>query len=155
MLAATQWAIERAQAGLGTTLIECFTYRAEGHSTSDDPTRYRPSRRAGHLAARRSDRAAAPAPERIGEWDDARHDAPGQPSSPNRCMRQVKNAEAVGPLGKSKPPVTEMFEGVFREPDWRVIEQRREAGVLTDAGHEHDPGAQFRARRDPRATPIR
>src|SRR3546814_4825266 len=40
--AVTHWAATRARAGLGPTLIELFTYRAEGHSTSDDPTRYRP-----------------------------------------------------------------------------------------------------------------
>ena len=41
--AATQWAAERARSNLGATLIEHFTYRAEGHSTSDDPSRYRPA----------------------------------------------------------------------------------------------------------------
>jgi len=40
----------------------------------------------------------------------------------------VREAEAVGTLGKSKPPVSEMFEGVFAEPDWRLIEQSREIG---------------------------
>ena len=35
--AATQWAAERARTNQGPTLIEHFTYRAEGHSTSDDP----------------------------------------------------------------------------------------------------------------------
>ena len=41
----------------------------------------------------------------------------------------IREAEAVGTLGKSKPPLGEMFEGVFAEADWRVIEQRRELGV--------------------------
>src|SRR5277367_3059095 len=40
--AVTQWAAERARAGHGPTLIELVTYRAAAHSTSDDPTRYRP-----------------------------------------------------------------------------------------------------------------
>src|SRR5204863_2184877 len=39
--AATEWAAERARTNQGPTLIEHFTYRAEGHSTSDDPTAYR------------------------------------------------------------------------------------------------------------------
>ena len=38
----TSWAAERARKGEGATFIEVFTYRAEAHSTSDDPTRYRP-----------------------------------------------------------------------------------------------------------------
>ena len=36
-----QWAAERARTNQGPTLIEHFTYRAEGHSTSDDPDAYR------------------------------------------------------------------------------------------------------------------
>ncbi|MGB8326625.1 MAG: thiamine pyrophosphate-dependent enzyme [Steroidobacteraceae bacterium] len=40
--AATEWAAERARASLGATLIELVTYRAGAHSTSDDPSRYRP-----------------------------------------------------------------------------------------------------------------
>ena len=45
-------------------------------------------------------------------------------------LREVQRAaEAVGTLGKSKPPVSAMFEDVFAEPDWRVLEQRRELGV--------------------------
>jgi 2-oxoisovalerate dehydrogenase E1 component alpha subunit len=35
-------AVERARKGGGPTLIEAFTFRMGGHSTSDDPTRYVP-----------------------------------------------------------------------------------------------------------------
>jgi 2-oxoisovalerate dehydrogenase E1 component alpha subunit len=38
----TQWAAERARRGGGPTLIELVTYRAGAHSTSDDPSKYRP-----------------------------------------------------------------------------------------------------------------
>lgn len=40
--AVTQWAADRARRGAGATLIELVTYRAAPHSTSDDPSRYRP-----------------------------------------------------------------------------------------------------------------
>ena len=40
--AAERWAADRARSNGGPTLIEHFTYRAEGHSTSDDPTKYVP-----------------------------------------------------------------------------------------------------------------
>jgi len=40
--AVTKWAVERARNGGGPTLIELVTYRGGAHSTSDDPTRYRP-----------------------------------------------------------------------------------------------------------------
>ncbi|MCU0967072.1 MAG: 3-methyl-2-oxobutanoate dehydrogenase (2-methylpropanoyl-transferring) subunit alpha, partial [Burkholderiaceae bacterium] len=42
VLAASRWAAERARSNLGPTLIEWLTYRAGAHSTSDDPSRYRP-----------------------------------------------------------------------------------------------------------------
>ncbi len=38
---ATREAVDRARSGEGPTLIEAITYRLEGHSSSDDPTRYR------------------------------------------------------------------------------------------------------------------
>src|SRR5690242_9283804 len=41
--AATRRARARAARGDGPTLLECVTYRVEGHSTSDDPRAYRPS----------------------------------------------------------------------------------------------------------------
>jgi 2-oxoisovalerate dehydrogenase E1 component alpha subunit len=40
--AVTRWAADRARSGHGPTLIEHVTYRGGAHSTSDDPTRYRP-----------------------------------------------------------------------------------------------------------------
>jgi 2-oxoisovalerate dehydrogenase E1 component alpha subunit len=40
--AVTRWAADRARSGGGPTLIELVTYRGGAHSTSDDPTRYRP-----------------------------------------------------------------------------------------------------------------
>ncbi len=55
--AVTEWAKARAKANLGATLIEFFTYRVAGHSTSDDPTRYRPAEEAKAMAAGRSYRS--------------------------------------------------------------------------------------------------
>jgi 2-oxoisovalerate dehydrogenase E1 component alpha subunit len=126
--AATQWAVARARANLGATLIEFFTYRAAGHSTSDDPGRYRPADEAAHWPlgdpiARLKQHLIA-----IGEWDEARH-VQFEAELSEMVRSAAKEGEAVGTLGKSKPPVSEMFEGVFEKPDWRVIEQRRELGV--------------------------
>ncbi len=38
---ATRAAVERARRGEGPTFVECLTYRLGGHSSSDDPTKYR------------------------------------------------------------------------------------------------------------------
>ena len=41
VIAATRQALERARRGDGPTLVEAETFRMGGHSSSDDPTRYR------------------------------------------------------------------------------------------------------------------
>jgi 2-oxoisovalerate dehydrogenase E1 component alpha subunit len=126
--AATQWAVARARANLGATLIELFTYRAEGHSTSDDPNRYR--------AADEGKRWPLGDPiERLkkhlikrGEWSEAQHDA--LQSEVNAEVRAVqREAEASGTHGSATAhsPKT-MFEDVYKEMDWRLRKQRQEAG---------------------------
>jgi 2-oxoisovalerate dehydrogenase E1 component alpha subunit len=126
--AATAWAAARARAGLGATLIELFTYRAAGHSTSDDPTKYRPADEPAHWPLGDPIDRLKRHLITIGEWDDTRHAALAAELDA-AVKAAVKQAEAIGTLGKSKPDISEMFEGVFKEPDWRVIEQRREFGL--------------------------
>lgn len=126
--AATEWAAARARANLGATLIEFVTYRVAGHSTSDDPTKYRPVDEAEHWPlgdpiARLKAHLIA-----MGEWSHERQTQ--LEAELTDALRAAQSAaESVGTLGKSKPSVAEMFEGVFKEPDWRVIEQRRELGI--------------------------
>lgn len=126
--AATQWAAERARANHGATLIELFTYRVSGHSTSDDPTKYRPADEAEHWPLGDPVERLKKHLILLGEWDEGRHAALLE-ALDEEVRAAVKQAEAIGTLGKSKPSVREMFEGVFKEPDWRVLEQRRELGV--------------------------
>jgi 2-oxoisovalerate dehydrogenase E1 component alpha subunit len=126
--AATEWAAQRARANHGATLIELFTYRAAGHSTSDDPTKYRPTNEAqawplGDPIERLKQHLL-----RIGEWSELRHTE--LIAELTEYVRSAcKEADAVGTFGKSKPSAREMFEDVYKEPDWRLIEQRRELGV--------------------------
>ena len=125
---ATKWAAERARNNLGATLIEFFTYRAAGHSTSDDPTKYRPADEAEHWPLGDPLERLKHHLISMGEWDEERHEALTDELS-ETVRAAVKEGEAVGTLGQSKPSVREMFEGVFAEPDWRVLEQRRGVGV--------------------------
>jgi 2-oxoisovalerate dehydrogenase E1 component alpha subunit len=126
--AATQWAAQRARANLGATLIEHFTYRAEGHSTSDDPTRYRAvdeaskwplgdpiERLAAHLIKR-------------GDWSQEKQEAL-QDEVTKEIRAIQREAEASGTLGANitHSPKT-MFEDVYQDMDWRLQRQRQEAG---------------------------
>lgn len=125
---ATEWAAERARSNHGATLIEFFTYRAAGHSTSDDPSKYRPSDEPDHWPLGDPIERLKQHLIVIGEWSEAQHEALTAELA-EQVRTAVKQAEAVGALGQSKPGLREMFEGVFKEPDWRVIEQRRELGI--------------------------
>jgi 2-oxoisovalerate dehydrogenase E1 component alpha subunit len=126
--AATEWAAERARSNHGATLIEFVTYRAAGHSTSDDPTKYRPADEAAHWPLGDPVERLKQHLFAIGAWDEERHAALIE-TLEIEVREAVKAAEAIGTLGKSKPPVGEMFEDVFKEPDWRILEQRRELGI--------------------------
>lgn len=125
---ATEWAAKRARAGHGATLIEFVTYRSEGHSTSDDPAKYRPADDAeywplGDPLERLKDHLIS-----IDEWSEEQHSSLYEELT-KTVKKVVTEGEAIGTLGESKPSVKEMFDGVFSEPDWRVMEQRSEIGV--------------------------
>lgn len=125
--AATRWAADRARSNGGATLIEFFTYRVAGHSTSDDPTRYRPADEAAHWPL--GDPVARLKAHLIGlgEWSDAQHEE--LEAALRQAVRAAaKSGEAVGTLGQSKPDTSEIFEDVYKEADWRIVEQRREMG---------------------------
>ncbi|HEY1630255.1 MAG TPA: 3-methyl-2-oxobutanoate dehydrogenase (2-methylpropanoyl-transferring) subunit alpha [Rhizomicrobium sp.] len=127
--AATQWAAERARSNLGATLIEHFTYRVESHSTSDDPTRYRPldegkawplgdplERLKQHLIV-------------LGEWDEARHEQQ-QKDVVEEVRSANKEAESHGTLGQNKiPSASTMFEDVYRDMPEHLRKQRQQVGV--------------------------
>jgi len=127
IVAATRWAAERARANLGATLIEFVTYRASGHSTSDDPTKYRPADEAAHWPLGDPIERLKRHLIEIGEWSEERH-TQMEAELGQAVQAAQREAESVGTLGKSKPPVSEMFEGVFKERDWRAAEQCRELG---------------------------
>ncbi len=125
--AATRWAADRARAGGGPTLIEHFTYRAEGHSTSDDPGAYRSAqerdkwplvdpiaRLKAHLVG-------------LGEWSDAQHDAMASELVED-VKAATKAAERNGILGHGlHHPFHTMFEDVFESLPWHLEEQAAQA----------------------------
>jgi 2-oxoisovalerate dehydrogenase E1 component alpha subunit len=125
--AATAWAAGRARANHGPTLIEFFTYRAAGHSTSDDPSRYRPADEAKNWPLGDPIERLKEHLIHLGAWDEQRHQTLAEQIAA-QVKAAVKEGEAVGTLGQSKPPVAAMFEDIFKEPDWRHLEQRRELG---------------------------
>ena len=95
--AAVHWAADRARSNKGPTLIEFFTYRAEGHSTSDDPSGYRPDGRSQGMAAGRPDRAAE------GAFDRARRMGRGAARGTCQGSRRKRPRRAEG-VRKARNP---------------------------------------------------
>ena len=124
--AATLWAADRARSNYGPTLIELFTFRAEGHSTSDDPSAYRPTDAARQWPLGDPIERLKQHLIRLGEWDEARHQQlHGELDADIR--KTQKEAEKLGTLGKDDDPeVVSMFEDVFERTPWHLEEQRDE-----------------------------
>jgi 2-oxoisovalerate dehydrogenase E1 component alpha subunit len=128
VLTVARWAAQRARQNLGPTLVEYVTYRAGGHSTSDDPSAYRP----------KEEGDAWPLGDPILRfknylikqdlWSEDRH-AQLQAEIEDEVLSAQKEAEAIGTLSSgSTPSARDMFEDVFAEMPPHLIKQRQEAG---------------------------
>ncbi len=124
---AVRWAADRARSNLGPTLIEFFTYRAEGHSTSDDPSGYRPADEAkawplGDPIERLKAHLIG-----LGEWAEERHAA--MAAECDALVRSSqKEAEKLGILPEQgKDDIGSMFDDVYADVPWHLAEQRDEA----------------------------
>ncbi len=125
--AATRWAANRARANAGPTLIEHFTYRAEGHSTSDDPGQYRSTQERsewplGDPVTRLQRHLIA-----LGEWSAEAHEAMDR-ELVDEVKAATREAEKNGTLGHGlHHPFRTMFEDVFEELPWHLKEQSEQA----------------------------
>lgn len=124
--AASCWAAERARSNLGPTLIEWITYRAGAHSTSDDPSRYRPADDwqrfpLGDPVARLKQHLIG-----IDAWSEAEHEAVKKELEAEVITAQ-KTAEQYGLLSNGHiPSAASMFEDVYRDMPWHLRRQRDE-----------------------------
>ena len=124
--AVTSWAAARAREGHGPTLVEHVTYRAGAHSTSDDPSRYRPKddyehwplgdpvmRLKRHLMA-------------LGAWSEDQHVALTTELE-EHVAAQWKEAVSYGTLQQGPPldPAL-MFDDVYKERTPRLEKQAQQ-----------------------------
>ena len=123
------WAAERARRNLGPTLVEYVTYRVGAHSTSDDPTAYRPKAESdawplGDPVIRLKNHLI-----RRGAWSDDRHKQ-AEAEILDSVIAAQKEAETHGTLHSGpKPSARDIFEGLYAEMPPHLRKQRQEAGV--------------------------
>jgi 2-oxoisovalerate dehydrogenase E1 component alpha subunit len=127
--AASQWAAERARRNLGPTLIEWVTYRAGPHSSSDDPSKYRPADDWAHFPlgdpiARLKQHLIA-----IGVWSEQQHED-AQKELEELVAAAQKEAEHFGTLADGHMrSAAEMFEDVYKDMPEHLRRQRQQLGV--------------------------
>ncbi|MEP7222646.1 MAG: thiamine pyrophosphate-dependent enzyme [Novosphingobium sp.] len=125
--AATRWASNRARLNMGPTLIEHFTYRVEGHSTSDDPCQYRSALEAGDWPLGDPVTRLKMHLITLGEWSEDQHAAMDRELA-ETVKAATKEAEKSGVLGHGlHHPFHTMFEDVFEELPWHLEEQAEQA----------------------------
>jgi 2-oxoisovalerate dehydrogenase E1 component alpha subunit len=124
--AAEAWAIERARRGGGPTLVELVTYRRDAHSTSDDPSQYRPvsevdlwpggdpiERLKQHLIV-------------IGEWSEKSHTELASAVEREVAMT-FQHAESFGTVANGLGHATDaLFEDVYASLPSHLHSQRAE-----------------------------
>jgi pyruvate dehydrogenase E1 component alpha subunit/2-oxoisovalerate dehydrogenase E1 component alpha subunit len=118
--AAVSQAAARARSGGGPTFIESLTYRIGAHSTSDDPTRYRSQEEVD--AWMKKDPVARLRRHLVhrGLLDDAA----------DQALEKELNAEIIAAVSEVEalpPPARDtLFDDVYAEPPWHLVEQRDE-----------------------------
>jgi 2-oxoisovalerate dehydrogenase E1 component alpha subunit len=126
--AVASWAAERARRNLGPTLIEWVTYRVAPHSTSDDPSKYRP----------RNDQFVWPLGDPVdrlkahligaGAWSEERH-VQLEAELEEAVTLAAREARSHGTLHEGpKPSPATMFEDVYKEMPRHLREQRQQLG---------------------------
>jgi pyruvate dehydrogenase E1 component alpha subunit/2-oxoisovalerate dehydrogenase E1 component alpha subunit len=127
VIAATREAVERARRGEGPTLVEALTFRMGGHSSSDDPTRYRDAALVGEWEQRdpvQRFRLYLRAKGLLADGDEERWTQEFE----EEIAVAVREAEALPP-----PALETMFTDVYaRMP--RHIEEQMKYAVAMGAG---------------------
>jgi 2-oxoisovalerate dehydrogenase E1 component alpha subunit len=127
--AASQWAVERARSNLGPTLIEWITYRGGPHSTSDDPSKYRPADDwsrfpLGDPIARLKSHVIG-----LGLWSDEEHEKTHKELEAQVIAAQ-KEAESYGTMATGQiSSAATIFDDVYKDMPAHLRQQRQQLGV--------------------------
>ncbi len=126
--AVTKQAVERARRGEGPSLVEAVTYRMEGHTTADDPTRYRSEQETSEWRARDPIARFDSFLEKEGLLDQGFRDEVDDEvrTRASRLREEIYDAPHGDPL--------ELFEHVYVEPPASFAEQRERLRAELEQG---------------------
>lgn len=124
--AVTKAAVERTRAGGGPSFIEAITYRMAGHSTSDDPSKYRPQAEVDQWAERDPLARVESYLRRSGATDDF-FDSLAKQSG--QLAADVRDACFSFPT----PSLESAFDHVYADPH-PMMQKEREESLLYRAG---------------------
>lgn len=120
VVTASRRAIDKARSGGGPTFLECVTYRRLGHSSSDDPTRYRDAAEVKAWEEKDPIERFRKYLEAKGLWSAAWHQQL-ETEINEEITAGIREGEAAGP-----PPVSTMFDDVYRDVPPALEEQRQD-----------------------------
>jgi pyruvate dehydrogenase E1 component alpha subunit/2-oxoisovalerate dehydrogenase E1 component alpha subunit len=121
VIAAMRQAVDRARKGEGPTLIEAVTFRMGGHSSSDDPTRYRDANLVAEWERRDPYNRLRAHLEQRGLVDAAQIEA-WTAEIGDEISKAIQAAEAL-----PAPSIETMFTDVYKNMPSHIEEQMRHA----------------------------
>ncbi|MBI4575297.1 MAG: pyruvate dehydrogenase (acetyl-transferring) E1 component subunit alpha [Planctomycetes bacterium] len=117
----TLQAVERARSGGGPTFIEAVTYRMLGHTTSDDPSRYRDPAEVEAWRGRDPLLRMRRFLEARGLWGDE------EEAALLARVQAALNAAIEAAEAAPRPPLESLFDDVYAEPTPELERQLAEA----------------------------
>jgi pyruvate dehydrogenase E1 component alpha subunit/2-oxoisovalerate dehydrogenase E1 component alpha subunit len=129
---ASRAAVEKARSGGGPTLIEAVTYRMGGHSSSDDPTRYRDETEVKTWQKRDPIERLRRYLMQNELWSDSADEALRK-ALEAEIGQAIKTVEAAPP-----PPVESLFDDVYAEMPWHLRAQLSTLPPAESAGKRPD-----------------
>jgi len=132
--AVTVWAADRARRGGGPSLIELVTYRGGAHSTSDDPSKYRPKNEWEKFPLGDPIERLKQHLIHEGYWSEEQHEKLTDELKAE-VLAAWKEAQQYGTMteGPWLDPAT-MFDDVYADPPRRLESQRRRMLELEENG---------------------
>lgn len=113
-------AVERARAGGGPTFLELVTFRMGGHSSADDPSRYRDEGVVAYWTARCPLGRLRTYLEDTGRWDEAKQEAL------DAELRDEINAAVREAEQAALPPPVSLTEDVYVSDPPALVQQREQ-----------------------------